>query len=84
MFANEFTNYATNLEAKNLEYSLSNTHIPAKQPYLNSVIDKVESFANKNLCYEFDSFLYSLMIVNTNETFSCLNVYLVYLFIHCI
>ena len=35
--------YPTNMEAKNLGYSLKNIPIPGKQHYLKSVIDKVES-----------------------------------------
>ena len=47
MFANKFTSYATNTEAKNLGYSLKHIPIPAKQHYLKSRIGKVESFITK-------------------------------------
>ena len=65
------------MKEKNLGYSLKNIPIPARRHYLKFMIEKVNRFitrlgwANKNLCYEFDSYLYSLMIVNTHETFSC-------------
>ena len=43
MFANKFTTYPTNMEAKNRGYLLKNITIPTKQHYLKSLIDKVES-----------------------------------------
>ena len=47
MFANKFTTYPANMGAKNLGYSLKNIPIPTKQHYLNSIIDKVESFITR-------------------------------------
>ena len=31
----------------------------------------LHNLLGKNLCYQFDSYLYNLMIVKTHETFSC-------------
>ena len=47
VFANKFTTYPTNMEAKNLGYSLKNIPIPTKQHYLKSMIDKVEHFITR-------------------------------------
>ena len=47
MFTNKFTTYPTNIEAKNLGYSLKNILIPTKQHYLKSMIDKVEGFITR-------------------------------------
>ena len=47
VFANKFTTYPTNMEAKNLGCSLKNIPIPTKQHYLKSMIDKVESFVTR-------------------------------------
>ena len=47
MFTNKFATYPTNMEAKNLGYSLNNIPITTKQHYLQPVIDKVESFITR-------------------------------------
>ena len=47
MFANKFTTYPTNMEAKNLGYSLRNIGIITKQHYLKSMNDKVERFITR-------------------------------------
>ena len=43
MFAN-LLNTKTNMEARNLGYSMKNILIPPKQRYLKSMMEKVESF----------------------------------------